>query len=402
MTAVSSEVSAFLLATLQGAGISAMSLPNSLRGKRPTWVEVDLNRLESNFLALRKLLPRSVKIMAVIKADAYGHGAVPVALRLQQLGVDAQAVAILEEALVLRKAGVNCPLLLLNGFWPGQEEEILHHRLTPVIFRPDMLQNLEKAAARAERPVAYHLEVNTGISRLGVEWEEAATLVTKQIQSPWMRCEGVFTHFSVAENLQDGSTKTQLERFMGFLAVASEGGWQSSWRHAANSAGILNFRQSWMDGVRPGLVVFGVNPLPVPQDLLELAPVLCFKTQVMQVRMVRRGCSIGYGNSFTVNRDSRIATLSVGYADGLMRALSNCGYVLIRGQRLPIVGKISMDLTLVDATEATHVDVGDETVLIGKQGDREIRVEELAGLVQTIPYEILTRIGARVPRVYLE
>jgi alanine racemase len=379
-----------------------MSLPDSLRGKRPTWVEVDLNRLESNLLALRKLLPRSVKIMAVIKADAYGHGAAPVALRLQQSGVDALAVAVLEEALVLRKAGVNCPLLLLNGFWPGQEEDIIQHGLTPVIFRPDMLSSLEQAAARVERPVAYHLEVNTGISRLGVEWEEAAALVTRQIQSAWMRCEGVFTHFSVAENRQDGSTKTQLERFMGFLAAASEGGWQSQWRHAANSAGILNFRQSWMDGVRPGLMVFGVNPLPVPQSLLELAPVLSFKTQVMQVRTVRRGCSIGYGNSFTANRDSQIATLSVGYADGLMRALSNCGYVLIRGQRLPIVGKISMDLTLVDATEATNVEVGDETVLIGKQGDQEIRVEELAGLVQSIPYEILTRIGSRVPRVYLE
>jgi alanine racemase len=339
--------------------------------------------------------------MTVIKADAYGHGAAPVALRLQRLGVDALAVAILEEALVLRKAGVNCPLLLLNGFWPGQEEDIIHHGLTPVIFRPDMLSSLEQAAARAERPVAYHLEVNTGISRLGVEWEEAAALVTREIQSAWVRCEGVFTHFSVAENLQDGSTKTQLERFMGFLAAASEGGWQSPWRHAANSAGILNFRQSWMDGVRPGLMVFGVTPLPVPQSLLELAPVLSFKTQVMQVRTVRRGCSIGYGNSFTANRDSQIATLSVGYADGLMRALSNCGYVLIRGQRLPIVGKISMDLTLVDATEATNVEVGDETVLIGKQGDQEIRVEELAGLVQSIPYEILTRIGARVPRVYL-
>jgi alanine racemase len=378
-----------------------MSLPDSLRGKRPTWVEVDLNRLESNFLALRKLLPRSVKIMTVIKADAYGHGAAPVALRLQRLGVDALAVAILEEALVLRKAGVNCPLLLLNGFWPGQEEDIIHHGLTPVIFRPDMLQGLEKAAARAERPVSYHLEVNTGISRLGVEWEEAAALVTRQIQSPWIRCEGVFTHFSVAENLQDGSTKTQLERFTNFLAAASESGWQSPWRHAANSAGILNFRQSWMDGVRPGLVVFGVNPLPAPQDLLELVPVLSFKTQVMQVRTVQRGCSVGYGNSFTASRDSRVATLSVGYADGLMRALSNCGYVLIRGQRLPIVGKISMDLALVDATEATNVEVGDEAVLIGKQGDQEIRVEELASLVQSIPYEFLTRIGARVPRVYL-
>ena len=378
-----------------------MSLPDSLRGRRPTWVEVDLNRLESNFLALRKLLPRSVKIMAVIKADAYGHGGSPVALRLQQLGAHALAVAILEEALVLRKAGVSCPLLLLNGFWPGQEGDIVQHALTPVIFRPDMLDSLEKAAARTGQPVAYHLEVNTGISRLGVEWEEAAALVTRQAQSPWMRCEGVFTHFSVAENLQDGSTETQLDRFVRFLAAAGEVGWQSPWRHAANSAGILNFRQSWMDGVRPGLVVFGVNPLPVPQSLLELAPVLSFKTQVMQVRTVRRGCSIGYGNSFTVGRDSRIATLSVGYADGLMRALSNCGYVLIRGQRHPIVGKISMDLTLVDATEATQAEVGDEAVLIGKQGEQEIRVEDLASLAQTIPYEILTRIGARVPRVYL-
>jgi alanine racemase len=377
-----------------------MSLPDSLRGKRPTWVEVDLHSLESNFLALRKLLPRSVKIMAVVKADAYGHGGSPVALRLQQLGVDALAVAILEEALVLRKAGVNCPLLLLNGFWPGQEDDIVSQELAPVIFRPDMLPSLEKAAARAKRLVTYHLEVNTGISRLGVEWDDAAALVKKHAPSPWTRCEGVFTHFSLAENLQDGSTETQLERFRQFLAAAGECGWQSPWRHAANSAGILNFRQSWMDGVRPGLVVFGVNPLPVPQGLLELAPVLSFKTQVMQVRTVRRGCSIGYGNSFTADRDSRIATLSVGYADGLMRALSNCGQVLIRGQRLPIVGKISMDLTLVDATEASQTEVGDEAVLIGKQCNQEIRVEELAGLAQTIPYEILTRIGARVPRVY--
>lgn len=379
-----------------------MSLPDSLRGKRPTWVEVHLGRLESNFLALRKLLPRSVRIMAVIKADAYGHGAVPIALRLQQLGVDALAVAILEEALVLRKAEVNCPLLLLNGFWPGQEDDIVFHELTPVVFRPDMLSSLETAAARAERKVNYHLEVNTGISRLGVEWEEAASLVTRHTQSSWTHCAGVFTHFSAAENLLDGSTETQLERFMRFLTAAGVGGWQTSWRHAANSAGILNFRNSWLDGVRPGLVIFGVNPLPVPQAFLELAPVLSFKTQVMQVRRVSRGCSIGYGNSFTARQDSRIATLSVGYADGLMRALSNCGYVLIRGQRFPIVGKISMDLTLVDTTEAPNVDVGDESVLIGKQGDQEIRVEEMAGLVKSIPYEIVTRIGARVPRVYLE
>ncbi len=204
-----------------------MSLPDSLQGKRPTWVEVDLNRLESNFLALRNVLPRHVRIMAVIKADAYGHGAKPVALRLQQIGVDALAVAILEEALVLRKAGVTCSLLVLNGFWPGQEDDIVSQELAPVVFRSDMLHSLEKAAERAKRQVTYHLEVNTGISRLGVEWEEAAALVTKHAPSPWTRCEGVFTHFSVAENLQDGSTTTQLERFKQFLAAAGEGGWQS-------------------------------------------------------------------------------------------------------------------------------------------------------------------------------
>lgn len=378
-----------------------MSLPDSLRGKRPTWVEVDLNRLESNFLALRKLLPQSLKIMAVLKADAYGHGATPVALCLQKLGIDALAVAILEEALVLRKAGVHCPLLLLNGFWPGQEDEIIHHSLTPVVFRPDMLDSLEKAAARVERPVAYHLEVNTGISRLGVEWEDPAVFKVRYTQLTWTRCEGVFTHFSVAENIQDRSTETQLERFARFLTSASEGGWKCPWRHAANSAGILNFPQSWMDGVRPGLLIFGVNPLPEPQRILPLSPVLSFKTQVMQLRTIQRGHSIGYGNSFTATRDSRIATLSVGYADGFIRALSNCGHVLIQGQRLPIVGKISMDLTLVDATESTRIEVGDEAVLIGKQSDQEICVEELAGLAQTIPYEILTRIGSRVPRVYL-
>ncbi|MCI0349393.1 MAG: alanine racemase, partial [Acidobacteriales bacterium] len=320
---------------------------------------------------------------------------------LERLGADALAVALPEEALVLRRAGVKSPLLLLNGFWPGQEDEIIQHQLTPVVFRQDMLDSLEKAAARAKRQVVYHLEVNTGISRLGVEWEEASSFLARNAGTVWARCEGVFTHFSLAESIQDGSTETQLERFTRFLEAAEQGGLRTQWRHAANSAGILNFRQSWMDSVRPGLAVFGVNPLPSPQNALALSPVLRFKSQVMQVRVIRSGCSIGYGNAFTATRDSIIATLSVGYADGLMRALSNCGHVLIRGRRAPIAGKISMDLTLVDATEVPSVEVGDEAVLIGKQGNFEIRVEELAGLVQTIPYEILTRIGPRVPRLYL-
>ncbi|MBM3804194.1 MAG: alanine racemase [Acidimicrobiia bacterium] len=378
-----------------------MSLPNFLQGNRPTWVEVDLSLLQRNFLGLRNWLPQSVKIMPVIKADAYGHGAVPVALRLQKMGADALAVAILEEALVLRDAGVTCPLLLLNGFWPGQENELIRCQLTPVVSCPNLLQRLEEAAGRARQRVAYHLEVDTGMARLGVAWEDAAALRAKHASSGWAQCTGVFTHFSTAEDASNPFTRIQLERFTQVLSAAAEQRWQSRWRHAANSAGILNFRESWLDGVRPGLAIYGVNPLPGPQSLLKLSPILSFKTQVMQVRTLRHGRSAGYGNTFCAERDSRIATLPVGYADGVARELSNRGQVLIRGKRLPIVGRISMDLTLVDATEAMGVETGDEVVLIGTQRGETILVEEVAAWGRTIPYEILARIGGRVPRVYL-
>lgn len=383
------------------ANLSTMNLPLLLQGRRPTWAEVDLNQLEANFQALRRWLTAGVKIMAVIKADAYGHGAVPVARRLERAGADALAVAIPEEGLVLREAGLRCPLLVLNGFWPGQEEQIVKNNLTPVVFQAEKIDLLDQVAAQMQQRVSFHLKVNTGMSRLGVDWDGAGPLLEKASRTSWARCDGLLTHLSAAEDAESPSTGVQLRRFEEVLLKAEHLQIGTTWRHAANSAGLLNVRHSWFDGVRTGLALYGVNPLPEPLSKVALAPVLSLKTAVLQVRAVKRGQSIGYADAYTVQRRSLIATLPVGYADGLMRALSNCGPVLIRGRRAPIVGKISMDLTLIDVTDVPTVCEGDEVVLIGRQGDQEIRVEDLARLAQTIPYEILSRIGPRVPRVYI-
>lgn len=378
-----------------------MSFPSSLQGRRPTWAEVDLNLLEANLQALRRWVTQRVRIIAVIKADAYGHGAVPVARRLERAGVDALAVAIVEEGLVLRDAGVRSSLLVLNGFWPGQEEQIVRNSLIPVVFQADKIDLLDRAAVRMQRHVLFHLKINSGMSRLGVDWDEARLLLEKASRTSWARCDGILTHLSSAEDAESPSTEIQLQRFEEVVLKAEQLKMGIAWRHAANSASLLNFRQSWFDGVRTGLALYGVNPLPAPLSKVALAPVLSLKTSVLQMRIVRRGQSIGYGDAYTTQRDSLIATLPVGYADGLMRALSNCGPVLVRERRTPIVGKISMDLTLIDVTDVPLVSEGDEVVLIGRQGAEEIRVEDLARLAQTIPYEILSRIGPRVPRVYL-
>ncbi|MFN8008067.1 MAG: alanine racemase [Terriglobia bacterium] len=390
-----------------------MNPEESLKGLRPTWVEVDLRALESNFQLIRGVLPRDVKLIAVIKAHGYGHGVIPVAQVLEKAGANAFAVAILEEASVLRNSGIQSPILLLNGFWEGQEEEIIQKDLTPTVYHEAMLFQLESAAARLQKLCRFHLKVDTGMSRLGIAWNEAAAFLQKQSKSRWVHCDGIYTHFSCAEEIHNPTTLQQLDRFRELLRSASHD-LPGSWFHAANSAAMLNFRESWFNAVRPGLILYGISPLksqaeptePGTKDpswervLQELRPVLSFKTRVAQIKVVRRGNPIGYGNSFVTVRDSRIATLPVGYADGLMRSLSNKGQVLVRGRRAPVVGRISMDLTTIDVTEIPEAEMGDEAVLLGRQGEGEMGAAEMASLAGTIPYEILCRIGGRVTRVY--
>lgn len=385
----------------------------SLRGLRPTWVEVDLKILESNFRVIRSFLPREVRIIAVVKAHGYGHGVIPVAQVLEKAGVDAFAVAILEEALVLRNVGIHSPIILLNGFWEGQEKEIIRHELIPTVYNQEMLLRLETAASELRKACRFHLKVDTGMSRLGIDWEEGVRFFEQSSQCRWVQCDGIYTHFSCAEDIQIPSTRRQFDRFKNLLEQLGETA-RGTWCHAANSAAMINFRGSWFNAVRPGLILYGINPIG-NQDpegvsnpgemnwegvLACLRSVLSFKTCVAQLKTVRKGKAIGYGESFVTTRDSQIATLPVGYADGFMRILSNKGTVLVRGQRVPIVGRISMDLSTIDVTEIKGVEIGDEVVLIGRQGGEEIGASEMAALAGTIPYEILCRIGGRVTRVY--
>ena len=377
-----------------------MDIEKFMHGKRPTWAKVNLDHLESNFREVKKILSHDVKVMAVVKADAYGHGAIPVAQRLEACGVDYLAVAVLEEALELRKHGIRCPLLLFNGFWSGQEEEIIHNNLTPAVFNPGMVQDLGRVANRLKTKATYHLKIDTGMSRLGVHWTKAIETFENCSQEQSAICEGIYTHLSSAEIAGRSSNKVQIERFQNIVRILELKNVSLKWHHVANSAGILNFRYGWFDGVRPGLILYGINPL-AQADERPFQPVLSFKTRIMQLRRVYKGTFIGYGGAYKADQESLIATLPVGYGDGLNRLLSNKGSVLIRGHKAAIVGRISMDLTLIDVTHVASVEVGDEVVLLAKQGTLEVAANDLARLTFTIPYEILCRISQRVPRIYV-
>jgi alanine racemase len=369
-------------------------------GRRPTWVEIDLANLKSNLLSLRRLLGPDIRIMAVVKANAYGHGAGPIAERLEKIGVEHLAVAVLEEGLELRLRGVRRPILLLNGFWPGQEDEVIRNHLTPAVFHARMVQDLARRADQLESSVNYQIKVDTGLARLGMDWQHAERELRIFSRDGSARCNGVYTHLSSSEQIESSSTEVQLGRFQCVLDGLAQNHLTPHWCHAANSAGILNFRNSWLNAVRPGLILYGINPLDrsIP---ITLKPILTFKTRIMQLKPVGAGVCIGYGGAYTTTKPSLIATLPVGYADGLNRLLSNQGSALVRGQKAAIVGKVSMDLSLIDVTAITGVSVGDEVVLIGRQGDLEISVRQIAEQTSTIPYEVLCRIGQRVPRVYV-
>jgi alanine racemase len=377
-----------------------MDVQHLLRGKRPTWVEIQLNDLDSNLLSLRRLLSPDIRIMAVVKADAYGHGAVPIAERLERNGVEHLAVAFLEEGLELRQHGIRCPILLLNGFWSGQEEDIILNRLTPTVFHAGMVQDLARAADGLKTTATYQIKIDTGLSRLGIDWEQTDEVLKACSKEVSAKCEGIYTHLSSSDQVDNPSNSVQVEHFQGVVNILKRNHLALNWHHVANSAGILNFRKSWFDAVRPGLILYGINPLEHGIDV-ALKPLLTLKTRIMQLKQVRGGTSIGYGGAYTAVRPSLIATLPIGYADGLNRLLSNQGSALVRGQRVPIVGRISMDLSLIDVTTVPGVSVGDEVVLIGRQGDLEISSQQIARLTSSIPYELVCRIGQRIPRVYV-
>ena len=376
-----------------------MKMPFSL--VRPTVGEVDLGALGFNYRQIQKRIPKGVKLLAVVKADAYGHGAIPVSLKLEKLGVEYLGVAIPEEGVELRRGGVKTPILVLGGIFGGEEDQIFRFRLTPVLFRKDSLKLLSREAERRKKKVKVHLKVDTGMGRLGVPLSLWLDFLKEVKRFPNIEIEGILSHYSMIDE-EKGYTKNQWRAFQKAVAIAHEMGISYQYLHMASSATFDAFPAYSGNLVRPGIMLYGSYPSPTFQDLIPLKPVMTLKTRIHFLKSVPPGTRISYGGTFATQRESVIATLPIGYADGYSRHLSNHGEVLIHGKRAPVVGKVCMDFIMVDVTAIPHVSVGDEVILMGRQGKEEITAEEIAEKINSISYEVLCLIGKRVPRIYKE
>jgi alanine racemase len=375
---------------------------SDLTGRRPTWAEINLDNLVHNFRVTKQAVGPDVAIMAAVKADAYGHGAVQCALALEEAGAAWFGVALPEEGLLLRDAGVSAPILCLGGHWEGQEESLIARSLTPTVFRMQALDELNKAARAKQTIVDFHLKVDTGMGRLGVPRAELDRFLDARFEN--VRLDGVMTHLASAdcEDQQD-FTDEQIKSFETAVELVRSKGHKPRWIHAANSAGTHAYPRSRGNLVRLGGVLYGLWRDVTRRSVqpLDWLPVMSLHTRIMLLKSVPSGSQLGYGGTFVTTRESQIATVAIGYDDGLRRELSNRGRAIVRGQLAPIVGRISMDLTLIDVTDIEHAAVGDEVVLIGSLGPDQITAEEVAAQIGTISYEVTCAISGRVPRVYL-
>jgi len=370
---------------------------------RPTWAEVDLGAVSHNIRMIRKKVGPHRSIMAVVKADAYGHGAKQVARAALQAGADWLGVAFPEEGAELRDAGIRAPIVVMGPVLPFQLALVLERDLAVSISSMDLAKALEEEAAQRGLFARVHVKVDTGMGRLGVPADQAPAFLRELSSLGRLRMEGLYTHLATADELYSDFAREQLRRFLEVDRKARENGINIPFRHAANSAGLISLGElGLLELVRPGLMLYGCFPNPGMSNPLSLRPALAWKTRVAHLRDLEAGQSVSYGRTFVAAGPMRVAVLPLGYGDGLPRSLSNRGQVLVRGSRAPIVGMICMDMTIVDVTRIQGVELGDEVVLVGRQAGHEISAEEVARWAGTISYEILCGVSKRVPRVYLE
>jgi alanine racemase len=379
---------------------------NSL-ARRPTWAEINLNNLASNFNQVKKHVSPAARVMAVIKANAYGHGAVECARRLANEGADWFGVALPEEGIELRTSGIVQPVLCLGGFWHGQASLCVQHQLTPVVYRLDMIESLDQAASDAGIVADVHVKVDTGMGRLGVRFDQLNKFVAALAQFRNVRVDGLMSHLAAADDAScQPLTEDQIRRFEDAVVVFRDHGYRPTFLHLANSAGIFGHREAWGNMVRPGGVLYGLwrDVLPPSTSSPELRPVMSLYSKISLLKWVPPGETLGYGCTFEASRKSLIATVPIGYHDGYMRGLSNRAHVLVRGTYAPVVGRISMDLTLIDVTDVPGVELEDEVTLLGwdrHNAELKIPAEELARISGTLSYEVTCGVGERVPRVYV-
>jgi alanine racemase len=380
---------------------------------RCTTARVDLAALESNFTAIGKYLAGEAElnrkagrgpavapgIIAVVKANAYGHGARRVAAALEAAGATMLAVADIEEGVDLRKSGVRVPILIFGALSVSDLDGVFDHDLTPTISSPATGDALQKAAAKRKTSLHYHLKIDTGMNRLGFRHDNLTRTLPKLLASQNLKLDAVHTHFATADEPGSKAFEEQRTRFESAAATLDALGAGPRVRHAANSAALLRDSRVWFDFVRPGLLLYGLVPPPMASTI-ELRPVMSLTSRVVAVKGVRVGETVGYGGRFTADRPVTLAVIPAGYADGLDRRLENHGHVLIRGRRAKIAGAVSMDMLTADVTDIDGVGPGDEVVFLGSQGTQLIDAREMAAWIGTIPYEILCRLGSRVERKY--
>jgi alanine racemase len=376
---------------------------------RPTWAEVSLGTVRKNFRTIRDYVGKGVTVCAVVKAYAYGHGAVECSKALEAEGATWLGVTSLDEAIPLREEGITSRILLMTGFWRGEEEEVVRLGLTPTVWEIGHIELMERAAARVGvAQHAVHLKLDSGMGRLGAAPENLPALCAALKSSPHLKLEGFATHLASSEVLDAPSVAEQLKVFEDARRVLREAGFNPPLVHAANTSAVISHHESWNTMVRPGLALYGYH-LPFERAgrevsgaglKLALEPALTWKTRILSLRDMRAGQALGYGGTYVTKAPARVAVLPVGYADGLNRGLSSGGRVIVREHYAPIVGRISMDLTLADVTGIPGVEVADEVVLLGSHDGLSVDAREHAELARTIPYEILCAISKRVPRKY--
>lgn len=366
----------------------------------PTSASVDLTALAQNVAHVRRLAPRA-DVLAVVKANAYGHGAIEITRALQHLAVRRFGVATVDEGVALRQAGIRDAIVVLGATIPAQFQDLAAHRLTPVLYRADLIQAFAEAVEPGTAPYPVHIKVETGMGRLGVLPHELPEVLSRAELRITLRLEGLMTHLADADNRDTEQTEEQLKRFQEVVNHTQERGLAIPLIHVANSAGIINYPASLYSLVRPGIMLYGYHTLPNDSTAPELHPILTWKTTIAHVHTIPPGGSVSYNRTFIASRQTRVAVLPVGYADGYNRLLSNRGQVLIGGRRVPVIGRVCMDMTMIDVTDVKGVHVGDDAILIGQQGSERITAADVAAWQQTIPYEVLCAIGSRVPRRYL-
>ncbi|HEY3115740.1 MAG TPA: alanine racemase [Chloroflexota bacterium] len=366
----------------------------------PCWLEVDLDRIAANVRSLKQWVGPHTKIAAVVKSGAYGVGAEEVARVALTAGAEWLAVARVHEAVELRQAGIEAPILVLSRTHPLEADLAAQHRLAVTVESPELACALSMAASTTGRPVAVHLKVDTGMHRFGVLPSEARALAEVLATTPGLRVEGLWTHFASADEPDLSSARDQLQCFFQVRQQLHEAGLDFPVCHTANSAATLAFPDAHLDLVRPGLTLYGISPLVEDRAGPDLLPALALKARLARVMTVQTGESVGYGRTWRAPRPSRVGLIAAGYADGLPRLLSNRGAVLVLGRPAGLIGRVSMDHTTIDITDIPQADVGSVVTVFGEDGDTSLDIAELAQHAGTIPHDILTGVGGRVARVY--